>query len=147
MSTVAVLICVVDCPKPKVLHENSNILFFVFLCDPSLVVSYRARASNLAILMFATFPGLECRTSFKVSSATVPGQQTFFQVAHKRRLRAEDQAKLVKEILISGSSRRPSTLDFGIDGNGDGSVEINVVKNDDDFAFSSDSPKVNHIGA
>jgi hypothetical protein len=32
-------------------------------------------------------------------------------VAHKRRLRAEDQAKLVKEILISGNSRRPSFQD------------------------------------
>jgi hypothetical protein len=58
-----------------------------------------------------------------------------FQVAHKRRLRAEDQAKLVKEILISGS-RRPSTQDLNADkSEKDISGSGSTIQNDENGKF------------
>ena len=66
------------------------------------------------------------------------------QVAHKRRLRAEDQAKLVKEILISGNSRRPSASGSHNDVK---TVEADG-KNDgkEDFNFISGDPGANRFG-
>jgi hypothetical protein len=58
-----------------------------------------------------------------------------FQVAHKRRLRAEDQAKLVKEILISGS-RRPSTQDLNAEkSEKDISGSGSTIQNDENGKF------------